>query len=970
SGLPQAQLDRLDRLDRLAHQNSKFKISRNGDDFFQESLLSISTNSSACENQLNHRNSHHHPASFNNLNPISNWSETDVRNWLDFVGFNQLASISQDQGIDGSVLANLDDQTVKDLGLIKVGQRLRLMKLIRELNSCNQSNHHQFEMDSENNLNHHAINQINLDHNFWLAFHTQDHRIKFLEKELGQLRKITQSLQKGLDHSTHFNLNWDFHSSFNPLNFLSKPSLKTSLSTSPISASSIPITTTKIDFKKIQNSHHQIPCNYSPLDFNTSSNYNQILQKSSLDTSELSQSTSPTNLKDNLSITQSDSPTHQLNHSINHLISQSDQKIIQTHSKTFQDSSILNSNSIQSSQISIPSSTNPPQSPPKSSSSSPKNLSKRRQSSQNWLELHRKLSFSKLDGALTPNPSISSSELQSNLLKIKNNPLNSNLLVARKPSLLTRRPRSPVPAINTSTLRNLETSNNLKDLTSLIIKSDLSNSIQINPSTSSSNLNLLQSSPLKITSTDSQKKIETSLRVKSNNAESVIELLSNHLSAFHINEPHAWSKHVLILRTRNKKEHCLSYDQIPLKVYRSFKSRQGVDFLIRSIDEIPSPLRWAGITRKVNHLNLESQSDSNFSNDKKKLDQNDINLSKSKIEIERKPLNWALAICGYQSDQVEELNIKAGQSFKIKSYSNGRYLLERESNLLSSPQLSSPNSKNSPTSITHSINSIQNENLGWVAENCILESTQPIRLLTSNGSSLKDLISKPIEASKDCLDLSNLTTQKISLIGFQSHSITWSGELTNLKQGELLRAFNAKTRLHWTYCIRESNGERGWIPSWILSSNLQIFLEPSKLGSQNINKLQTYLLKQENLQSIPANTQKASNLTSDLNLIIHQPIPLERSFSSASISRKFQVNKPISSSASSLINNHLGSDESISSLDNSLKRQIVDSDGSKPIKESSNSIQTCLSSLNIDNSRCKNLSLRRRRSKVNILLEL
>jgi hypothetical protein len=75
--------------------------------------------------------------------------------------------------------------------------------------------------------------------------------------------------------------------------------------------------------------------------------------------------------------------------------------------------------------------------------------------------------------------------------------------------------------------------------------------------------------------------------VKSNTEQTVIEVLSNHLSSFlYADKPHAWSKHVLLIRINDVKEYCLSYDDIPFKVYRSFTSRDGVDFAIRSIDAL------------------------------------------------------------------------------------------------------------------------------------------------------------------------------------------------------------------------------------------------------------------------------------------------------------------------------------------------------------------------------------------------
>jgi hypothetical protein len=152
------------------------------------------------------------------------------------------------------------------------------------------------------------------------------------------------------------------------------------------------------------------------------------------------------------------------------------------------------------------------------------------------------------------------------------------------------------------------------------------------------------------------------MRVKSHTDQTVIEVLSNHLSTFYVDEPHAWCKHVLLLRINDLKEYCLSYDDIPLKVYRSFKSREGVDFAIRSIDEIPSPLRLSANSRRKNlSFNLDEELLTPGSSN------SGLEGERRRVEAETKPLAYGLAICGYQASALGELTIKAGESFKLKS---------------------------------------------------------------------------------------------------------------------------------------------------------------------------------------------------------------------------------------------------------------------------------------------------------------
>ncbi|WAQ81920.1 hypothetical protein PtA15_2A233 [Puccinia triticina] len=221
----------------------------------------------------------------------------------------------------------------------------------------------------------------------------------------------------------------------------------------------------------------------------------------------------------------------------------------------------------------------------------------------------------------------------------------------------------------------------------------------INRSASTSNLKTLNSSDPRSASRLKRLNTETSMRVKSNPEQTVIEVLSNHLSAFCDDEHHACSN----LATQDQR-------------------RQG----------ILSELR-----RHPSASLLLTPDDSKSGNDGEN----------KKAETESKPLAYGPPICGYQAEAPGELTTKAGESFKLRSHSKGRYYLERESNVIGSP----------------------------------LSGTQ---------------------------------------VAFQSQPTTWSGELTNVMQGEKVRVFTHKTRFHWVYCLRESSGELVWLPKWILSANL------------------------------------------------------------------------------------------------------------------------------------------------------
>ena len=56
-----------------------------------------------------------------------------VRNWLEAVGFGQYADAFEDNDIDMDLLARIDDQLLKDIGVSSAGHRLRLRDAIVKL---------------------------------------------------------------------------------------------------------------------------------------------------------------------------------------------------------------------------------------------------------------------------------------------------------------------------------------------------------------------------------------------------------------------------------------------------------------------------------------------------------------------------------------------------------------------------------------------------------------------------------------------------------------------------------------------------------------------------------------------------------------------------------------------------------------------------------------------------------------------
>ncbi|KAA1108438.1 Adaptor for signal transduction [Puccinia graminis f. sp. tritici] len=761
---------------------------------------------------------------FNTVTPVSDWSEEDVKGWLQAVGFDELAHVSEEQGIDGAVLIHLDSESLRDLGFVKVGQRLRLMRLINELMGLADN----FDLADSNPKM--IGDQINSECNLWNCFQTQNDRIRLLEDQVWNLKETTKFLRERTDSLSSFNTNWAMQSSCpNSLALQSsKPSADSGNSTPPTTASSIRTAITCLTSNNQNKASHDTTSNESDSAVeHYTPRFHDATEHPTCGLDRFTLASPIQSIKKNVSARDPSSPQN-------------------ANDDPYTDTGSSSSNS-RTPQPGV-SPHNITFSPNTHSSKKPSGSNAFRnsqQSTRSLADLRRKFSGSNHDefGSHHNPPATATG---------------TGLPAARKPSLVTRRVGAPAQGIGSRSMRSGGALNENRaggvwkrsSITTILSglpddikplstsKPDLINPLSptsINRSASTSNLKIANSSDPKSANRLKRVNTETSMRVKSNTEQTVIEVLSNHLSSFYADEPHAWSKHVLLLRINDVKEYCLSYDDIPLKVYRSFTSRDGVDFAIRSIDEIPSPLRLTGNSRKKNlSFDLEQKF---AADDSKSPPDGEIR----KAEVDTKPLTYGLAICGYQAEAPGELTIKAGESFKLKSHSKGRYYLERESNVLLGSPLLATNMTPSP-SPTRFGTECSSENVGWVAESCILESTKSMRTLNANGSSLKHLISSPLDGASECFDLENLTSPKITLVSFQSQPTTWSGELNNVMQAEKIRVFNHKTRFHWVYCLRESSGERGWLPKWILSSNLQVFPDPHSPASHS--KLQKYLLQQ------------------------------------------------------------------------------------------------------------------------------
>ncbi|GAA5808021.1 hypothetical protein MFLAVUS_001403 [Mucor flavus] len=73
------------------------------------------------------------PIDLSHLQHVLMWDENKVTKWMTTVGFASFEKQFREQGITGDVLVNLDHESLRDLSILTVGQRMDLLKSIYQL---------------------------------------------------------------------------------------------------------------------------------------------------------------------------------------------------------------------------------------------------------------------------------------------------------------------------------------------------------------------------------------------------------------------------------------------------------------------------------------------------------------------------------------------------------------------------------------------------------------------------------------------------------------------------------------------------------------------------------------------------------------------------------------------------------------------------------------------------------------------
>ncbi|WVQ85621.1 hypothetical protein IAT38_007787 [Cryptococcus sp. DSM 104549] len=151
------------------------------------------------------------------------------------------------------------------------------------------------------------------------------------------------------------------------------------------------------------------------------------------------------------------------------------------------------------------------------------------------------------------------------------------------------------------------------------------------------------------------------------------------------------------------------------------------------------------------------------------------------------PVTYGVAIYPYCADREDEFDVAVGSTYVIRSKSKGWYIVNKDPEAMGMPK---------------------SYDQGWVPAGCLLELNQPMSIVspTTNG----ELAAYP---GLSPLPPSAITSSSYAGFVLMDYEAKADVEL-NLFEGEKVRVY--KKYCHWSYCIKDETGERGWVPAWFV----------------------------------------------------------------------------------------------------------------------------------------------------------
>ncbi|EIN03811.1 hypothetical protein PUNSTDRAFT_139116 [Punctularia strigosozonata HHB-11173 SS5] len=189
-------------------------------------------------------------------------------------------------------------------------------------------------------------------------------------------------------------------------------------------------------------------------------------------------------------------------------------------------------------------------------------------------------------------------------------------------------------------------------------------------------------------------------------------------------------------------------------------------------------------------------------------------------------ISYAVAIYPYMAEQDDEFDVVVGDTFVVLSRARGWWVVQRDP---------------AGAGVVEPDTALQ----GWVPAGCLLETRVPVASAIAEARAGMNLPAegedgevaeegegegRREERKTPILPLAIVST---SFPGVALTDYTAKGEEElDLVKDDSLRVF--KRYNHWSYAVKEENGERGWVPSWYIgkvSSNVPQTPVPGSLAN-------------------------------------------------------------------------------------------------------------------------------------------
>ncbi|KAF5353073.1 hypothetical protein D9758_008752 [Tetrapyrgos nigripes] len=222
-------------------------------------------------------------------------------------------------------------------------------------------------------------------------------------------------------------------------------------------------------------------------------------------------------------------------------------------------------------------------------------------------------------------------------------------------------------------------------------------------------------------------------------------------------------------------DRCLSYDEKPLLLFQNMKkAKEEPVFMLKHVNDIRPPVV---VAQEKHALRRQTQ---------KSTTRDPSGMVYREDSVQVCPVTYAVAIFPYMAEQDDEFDVNVDDRFVVMSKARGWWVVERDTTGLGNAE----------------------SKQGWVPAGCLLETRVPISEAVASATE----VTGDFASRSPILPSSFISTSSpgVALVDYKKKGESVS-ELYLVKDEHLVvyKHYN-----HWSYVVKTSNGDRGWVPTW------------------------------------------------------------------------------------------------------------------------------------------------------------